>query len=340
MATYLNYPFDAELFNYMWGQTPDTTLTAMFDSGAVVNDATIAGLISNGSDLYTAPFYKILAGSEVNYDGATDITTTEQTGSSQSGIVFGRAAGFKERDFTLDYNSGADPMHQITSQVAKFWQKSRQVKMLGVLGAVFGLSSADWNTHKTDISSASTTVTDDNKIGATTINDAITKALGDNRGVFQMAMMHSMVASKLEALGLLQFRKYTDPMGIERTLNIADINGLTVIVDDSAPYTAATASKAATYTTYLCGTGVIRYAKAPVQVPSEVDRDPAVNGGMNMLYTRIRETIHPNGFSFTKPSNGYTSSPTDAQLFATANWSIADGVNLKAVPLAEIISNV
>jgi hypothetical protein len=340
MANYLNYPFDPELFNYNWGQIEDTTLTAMIDSGAVVRDGSIQSLISTGSDTYTVPFYKVLDGSEVNYDGATDITSTEQAGGSQSGIVYGRAAGFGERDFTVDYNSGADPMKQITSQVAKFWQKSRQNKLIGIMGGIFGITNTEWANHTTDISSASATVTDDNRMGASTVNDAITKALGDNRAAFQMAIMHSMVASKLEALGLLQFRKYTDPQGIERTMNIADINGLTVIVDDSAPYTAGTTDKAGAYTTYLLGSGVIRYAEAPVSVPSEVDREASVNGGMNKLYTRVRETIHPNGFTFSKPSSGYTASPTDAQLFATANWSIADGSNLKAVPMARIISNI
>ena len=53
--------------------------------------------------------------------------------------------------------------------------------------------------------------------------------------------------------------------------------------------------------------------------------------------TRIRETMHPNGFSFTKPTSGYTASPTDAQLAATANWSIV--ADPKTIALAKIITN-
>ena len=47
--------------------------------------------------------------------------------------------------------------------------------------------------------------------------------------------------------------------------------------------------------------------------------------------------MHPNGFSFTKPTSGYTASPTDAQLGASANWSII--ADPKTIALARIISN-
>lgn len=62
MATYLNFPFDPELFLYNWENEKDPTLTAMLDSGAVREDATIRGLIANGSDYFTIPFYKVIGG--------------------------------------------------------------------------------------------------------------------------------------------------------------------------------------------------------------------------------------------------------------------------------------
>ena len=197
MATYLGFPFDPELFNYNWANAKDPTLTAMFESGAVAPNAELARLIANGSDFYTLPFYKIIGGTPENYDGATDITLTDPAGGAQNGIVFGRAHGWKEKDFIVDYNSGADPMQQIVSQVSKYWQKQRQSIMLKILNAVFGVTGsgefADWANHTTDLSSASTTVADANKMGATTIGDAIQKAVGDNQDAFQLVFMHSKV---------------------------------------------------------------------------------------------------------------------------------------------------
>ena len=340
MATYLGYPFDPELFNYNWANAKDPTLTAMFESGAVAANSELAALIGNGSDFYTLPFYKVIGGTPENYDGNTDITISDPGASAQSGIVYGRAHGWKEQDFIVDYNSGADPMQQVVSQVAKYWQKQRQSIMLKVLSAVFGVSGsgdfAGWANHTTDISSSSTTVGEANKMGATTIGDAIQKAVGDNQDAFQLVFMHSKVATNLAGLKLLEYLKYTDANGIERPLRVGTVNGMTVVVDDGCPSTAASDSAAATYTTYVLGLGALQYAQAPVKNASEIHRESLVGGGYDALITRVRETIHPNGFSFTKPKD-YTASPTDAQLAASANWSIV--ADPKTIALAKIITN-
>lgn len=330
MATYLNYPFNPELFNYNWANEKDPTLTAMLESGAVANNAELAKLISTGSDFYTLPFYKTIGGVPENYDGATDITLTDPQGGAQSGIVYGRAHGWKEQDFIVDYNSGADPMKQITSQVAKYWAKNRQSILVKILSGVFGVSNESWALHTHDISSESETVGAANKLGATTVGDAIQKAVGDASDQFGLAVMHSYVANNLAGLGLLEFRKYTDEAGIERKLRIADINGLTVVVDDGVPVASGK------YTTFLLGNGAIQYAPAPVKTPSEIERDAKTAGGYSALITRVRETLHPNGFSFAKPS-GYRGSPTDAQLADSANWSIVG--DAKNIAIARIVSN-
>ena len=417
MATYLDYPFDAEVFSYNWQNEKDPTLTAILESGAMQQNAEIQQLVSNGSDTYTIPFYKTIGGTPENYDGQTNIGVSSPEGGSQSGIVYGRAHGWKAKDFTFDYNSGADPMKQISSQVGAYWNKQRQNKMLTVLDAAFGVSAAGWNDHKIDGSSAA--------IGETSINDACREALGDASDSITLAIMHSHVANKLENLNLINFRKYTDASGITRQLNIGEINGKTVVVDDGAPvaedktqgtqgvYTVDkitidgvtatmasgddTAAEAATnfataygnatstkhytvaasgavltfteasgsygtgvpafsttgsgitltaatttagkstniYTTYLLGRGALQYAPASVKVPSEVARDAATNGGEDVLYTRVRETIHPNGFSFTKPV-GYTASPTDAQLGNSNNWSLIG--NPKNVAMVRLLT--
>jgi hypothetical protein len=338
MPTFLNYPFDPELFNLRWSQEADPTKTAIVDSGAVVADATIADLISTGGDFYTLPIYDILGGTPDNYDGKTDITIDEPSAKSQSGIVFGRAHGWTEKQFVRDYNSGADPMSQIISQVAKYWRKNDQKIVLALLNACFtaGASDEEFAKHVIDLSSASATVTDDNRMGPTTVGDAAQKAVGDNKDIFSLAFMHSAVAQRLANLNVLDFLKYTDANGVQRPLNIGTINGLTVIVDDGVPHTEGSSEKAASYTTYLIGAGAIRTANAPVTMPSEVSRDPAKNGGQNTLYTRIRKTFHVNGFSYTKPSD-YAGSPTDAQLTDAANWKLI--ANAKTLPLAKIVTN-
>ena len=343
MATYLNYPFDPELFLLNWQNEPDPTLTALYDSGAVQANARIQELISNGGDFYTIPYYAVLAGTVLNYDGATDITAVSPTGKSQNGIVYGRAAAWAENQFVRDYNSGADPMLQITSQTAKFWAKERQKILLSILKGVFGVTgNAGWAKHTLDIcttgGAGSASVTDANKVGASTAAELIQQAVGDNAGIFSVAVMHSAVALNLAKLEQLTFRTQTDANGMQRQLRIADWNGLTVVVDDGVPVDESTDSTGAMeYTTYLLGTGAIQRADAPVTLPVETSRDAMTDGGTNYLITRIRETMHPNGFSFKKPGSGYTASPTDAQLSAAANWSII--ADPKTIAMAKLVSN-
>ena len=337
-GTFLNFPFDEELFLMQWQAAQDPVITALLNSGALVEDATIRGLIRNGSNLYTIPFYNVLGGEEDNYDGQTDITETEHTGASQSGVVYGRAHSWADRDFVHDFNSGADPMRSIVAQTSHFWAKKKQARMIKILTAVFGITGNDkWDLHTLDIASDTTSASEANKVDAASAADAMQQANGDNAGVYSIAVMHSKVAANLAKQQLLQYRKYTDPMGIERIVNIADWNGLTVIVDDGVPATASTkATGEMEYTTYLFGRGALLGASAPVKTPVETGRETKKHGGYDYLINRIRETIHPNGFSWTMDMST-VASPTDTHLGTAGNWKLV--ADPKLIPMARIISN-
>ena len=339
-GTLYGFPFNEELFSYMWRNEPDTVNTALYESGAIQNNAEIAAQISQGSDTYTVPFYKTIGGTPANYDGNTDMPVVETEGGYQSGIVFGRMQGWRARDFVIDFHK-ADPMGQIASQVAKFWYKYYQGQIIGILNALFGITPAtgfeQWSEHTLDISSASTTVADANKVGETTFGDAAVKACGDAaKGAFSLAFMHSDVANHLDGIELIQYAKYTDERGIERPLPIAYANGYLIVVTDQVPTVEATASVAKKYTSYLLGTGAIQTAEASVKVPVEVYRDPKTKGGQEELLTRVRKTFHPNGFTFTKVS-GDTPSPTDTALATASRWSPV--YDPKSIAMAKIVSN-
>lgn len=323
-----------------WQAAQDPVLTAMIDSGAVQENREIARMIANGSNQFTVPFYGVLGGDDDNYDGTSNMTVTDPTGGAQTGVVYGRMHAWRDKDFIRDFNSGANPMQQISSQVAKYWNKKRQNRLIGIMNGVFGISDDNtdlwdaWQLHTLNIAAASGSATDANKVDAASAAEAVQKAVGDNSGIFSLAVMHSKVAFNLSKLGLLQFRKYTDAAGIERTLNIADWNGYTVIVDDGVPQDATGSD--IKYTTYLFGNGAIQRASAPVDTPVEVSRVVLEGGGYNLLATRLRETLHPNGFTYTLGSG--VISPSDAQLATSAQWSLA-GVDPKNIAMARIISN-
>lgn len=342
-GTIFGIPFDEELFLDMWKEAPDPYLTAMIESGAVVEDSVIADMIQGQGNIYTIPFYNTVDGEDQNYDGQTDITTEEVGGGFQTGVVYGRSKGFFARNFTAEL-SGADPMAHIVSSVAKYWQRRRQMRLIGILNGVFGITGTSGNAkkwgenHNLDLSSKTATAY---KIGETDLNDLATMACGDNKNAFSLAIMHSDVAKTLENKQLLEYWKYTDANGIQKPLNIASVNGYTAIIDDGVPCESVGGEgdnkDLKKYTTYLLGAGVIRTAKGRVDVPVESNRDPKKNGGQDELILRMRETLHPNGFSFKVPTSGWTQSPTDTQLFASASWSLQ--FDPKAIPMARLITN-
>lgn len=381
-ATYLSFPYDAEIFNYDWKNTPDLVLTSIFDSGAVVQDSEISNMIASGSNFFTVPYYDVLGGNEQNYDGATNFTYDSISAGSYSGCVFSRMKAWNAKSFIKDFNSGADPMAQIVTGVSQYWHKKRQARLIAILGAVFGISGdTDWATHTTNIATATSTVADANKIGVTTLSDAITKSNGDNAGGYSLAIMHSTVASRLANLQLLEFSKYTDASGMTRSLPIGTANGLTVIVNDNVPVdtkityaitadVAINASKtyytrsgsagayvyavvaspdvaniatyyeksdaADEYTTFILGSGAIRYASAPVDLPSEMKRDPETNGGMDMIYTRVREVLAPYGFSFKGDVTTNVAVP-DAVLHASASYERK--MPAKSIFMTKLVTN-
>jgi len=335
---HLNFPFDEEVFNYKWDTTPDLILTTLLESGAVVADGEIAKLISNGSNFFTTPFYNELGGDEQDYNGETDFTYTELTGGSYSGCVYGRMKAWKAVSFIKDFNSGADPMGQIVAGVAKWWQKKRQVRLIAILEGLFAITGdADWDLHKTDIATDGASVTDTNLIGATSIEDTCVKANGDNATEYTLAIMHSVVANRLANLQLLEYSKYTDKAGITRNLPIGTINGKTVIVNDNVPVAdSASASGEKEYTTYVLGNGCMRYAKAPVDVPSELERDAKTAGGVDMIYTRVREAMVPYGFSFKGDVATDVAVP-DAVLTASASYERK--MPAKSVFMSRLLTN-
>lgn len=333
----LRFHYDEELFNNRWASELDPTSLVLLNSGAMVESSEIASMIAGGGNYFTIPFYKDIDGEEVNYDGKTDIPTDDTEDGAQSGVVYGRAKGWKSTIFVNDF-TGADPMGNILARINKWKGKKVQARLIQILDAVLGVTGADkfadWENHKMDIASATATVTDENKIGLTTLRDLAVQSLGDKADDFALAVMHSKVANDLAKFNVLEFFKYNDARGQELDVRVARNGNMTVLICDEVPHVAG-AGGAIEYTTYALGRGVLLHANAPVEKPSDVSYDPAKNGGTEMLYTRYREAIHPNGFSFGMEN--LPVSPTDEQLGDSKNWSIQ--MNPKNIAIARVITN-
>lgn len=334
--------FNPEAFGRYVDRIPNLKRNELLKSGALVTRNDLNALFDEqtGSFYATVPVRGLIDGEAQNYDGETDVETTSTTTYSQGMIVVGRMKAWTEKDFSQDITSGVDFMDNVAAQVAEYWDEVDQDTLLSVLNGIFSMTGAEnkkfVDNHTYDITKAT-----DTKVGATTLNNAIQKACGDNKKAFSLAIMHSQVATNLENLQVLEYLKYTDANGIQRSLEIATWNGRLVIVDDSMP--TAELEGSTQYTTYVLGKGAFEYANVGCKVPYEMDRNPYKNGGVETLITRQRKVFAPKGISFTKKSVAKLS-PTKAELENGANWSLikdaseSKTINHKAIAIARIVS--
>ena len=343
--------FNPRAFGAYLKTVPQLKKNEFLKAGILTGDSNVANAFSSqtGTFIATIPYYGLLDGEALNYDGQTTITATSTKTFHQNVVVTGRAKAWMEKDFSRDITGGVDFMDNIGNQVGEWIDALDQKTILAILEGVFGMTGGKdaqfVKDHTLDISGDGS-VEDPGTVGATTLNNAIQKACGDNKGAFSLAIMHSVVATNLENLKLLNYAKYTDKDGLVRDLGIATWNGRTVLIDDSVPTTtlspASVGNSTTGYVTYVFGKDAFIYENIGAKVPVEMARDPKTNGGEDTLYIRQRKVFAPRGISFTANTIA-TNSPSDEELKNKANWTLVnDGqgetINPRSIAIARIIS--
>lgn len=347
MAVFDHKTFNAEVFGKFMETVPRVKQDALLKAGVLRTRNDIRSMLSEqtGGNFVSLPMTGLIGGTALNYDGSTNITATALETFIQSMIVVGRAKAWQEKDFTFDI-TGHDFMADIASQVANYWDDVDQTTILSILEGIFGVTADSFNTsHTLDISAETGNSGAAAYVGAATLNTAVQKAAGANKDLFKVAIMHSVVATNLENLQVLEYWKETDANGVQRPVSLASWNGRTVLIDDDVPTgTGGSGSDTyTTYTTYLLGEGAFDYCNVGAKHPNEVYRDPTTAGGQDMLITRQRKLFAPKGFSFVQPTTAIVS-PTDAQLATAARWTVVKDTagsgyfDSKAIPFARIIS--
>ena len=239
--------FNPEAFGAYVDRIPNVTKTELAKSGAVGSNAQAKAALSNqtGSLYARIPYFGRITGStSQNNDGATNITASSTSTFEQGFVTASRMDSWTERSFSTNITAGVNFMDNVAAQIADYKMQVKQTMLLNILNGVFSMTGDNTGTvaeraayefnakHITNITSG---VGDAAKVGASTLNSAIQKACGDNKDIFKLVIMHSVVATNLENLRLLQYLKQTDADGIQRDLAIATWNGRIVLIDDSMP---------------------------------------------------------------------------------------------------------
>ena len=339
--------FNPEAFGQYVNSIPNVTKTELVRSGAVGSNADArASLANQTGSLYTrVPYFGRISGAtSQNNDGNANITTSSTTTFEQGFVVASRMDGWTERSFSKNITAGVDFMTHVAHEVAGHYKPEvKQAILLAMLEGIFAMptsgvsvqqkaAKAFVENHTLDISALEGAAAN---VGPATLNTALQKACGDNKNIFSLVIMHSVVATNLENMNLLEYLKYTDENGIQRNLPLATWNGRTVLIDDGMPVSEGK------YTTYVLGQGALILDDIGDSVPYEMHRDPSTHGGEDTLYVRDRFICGIDGISFEKPAS-ITASASNADLKNGANWAIInDGkaaIPDKAIAIARIIS--
>lgn len=235
--------FNGEVFQGYVDRIPNPNRTELIRSRAIRPRPDLAAAMADqDGGNYLTTTLKGLINNHVpqNYDGTTNLVAGSTVTFKHSRVVVGRMAGWTENDFSYDITGGQDFIENIAQQISEYWEEIDQGTIVNILTGVFNMSDAAGaefvDKHTTDVTgNAATSEVAAGCMSGTTLNSAIQKACGDNKGKFSLAIMHSQVATNLENLKLLAYMKYTDAKGIERDLQMATLNGRVVLIDDSMP---------------------------------------------------------------------------------------------------------
>ena len=234
--------FNAEVFQQYVDRIPNTKLNELIRSRAIRQRPDLVSVMQDqvGGNYITTPLLGLIRGAQpVNYDGKTNITSNSTKTFSHSRVVVGRAAAWTEKDFSYAITGGVDFMENVAQQLADYWDEIDQDTLVSILKGIFGMEDAAGaefvNKHTYNVSAKTNSEGKTGLMDATTLNTAMQRACGDNKGVFSLAIMHSFVATNLENLKVLVYLKYNDANGMERDLAMGTLNGRLVMIDDSMP---------------------------------------------------------------------------------------------------------
>lgn len=330
--------FDEEVFTDMM-QEQDYWSNPILASGVVRQDASIMDMIGSKGNVATIPIYTPINIHDTNMaalnnDGLTDNTPQEISGSKQTCMMIQRMKAFKAKDFTKEL-TGAAPLDHIKSRIQNYYTQVWEDELMNIAEAVLGVSAL--SSHVTDLSVTSGTISDVNKIGATTLIDAEQAALGDMSGGLGLIVMHSKIYAAYKKLGLVEYEKYVGGSGAIKTdIQLPTIGGKLVKVTDYYTLDSTTIGFPV-YKTFLFGEGAfLSCDKNNYENQYTTNYDPETAAGTDKFYTKQGKVLHPNGLSLAVDSIA-KESPTKTELGTAANYSLK--FNHKNVKMGLIKTN-
>lgn len=291
-----------ELFNpYVINKTME--LSALVQSGIIVNDQEFDRLASQASPLVNMPFFEDLTGESEQVIEGADLEDNKIASNKDVAAIIRRAKMWSATDLSAAL-AGTDPMAAIGTLVARFWERDMQKELIAILNGVFGAASMADN--MLDIS----TMADAAAVWSGSAFIDAEQKLGDAKAQLTGICMHSATEALLKKQNLIETVQPSNDVAFGL------YQGKRVIVDDGCPVADGV------YTTYLFGNGAVALGNGNPAgfVPTETDRAKRKGSGIDYLINRRTNILHPRGVKFTNASVAKTEGPSRAELALAANW--------------------
>lgn len=295
----------------------NTTKLNVIQSGLVQLDPLLSDYANSNSNTGTLNFDTDLGDDEPNIttDDPEDVASPLKTGKNQGNWI----RNFWHQSWSamtlareLHY-SEQDPLDLIINRATNYWDRTTQ-KFVGsmIVGIVADNIENDSNDMVLDLSTSGTPDAENYLSSNKLIESEAT--MGDSVGELSMIIIHSVPYTRLRQLNLIDFES---PAAQDTLFGL--YQGKVVIVNDSSSLVGTNGSNA-TYDTILCGSGIFGMGTGMPEVPSELERNPALGngGGEDVLHFRNTNIIHPYGFSFEGSPTDI--SPTRTEYEAHASW--------------------
>lgn len=319
-----------------------TEVTRFFDSGIIVQNEILNARASGPSQETNLPFWNDLDPDDTpdlsNDDPADKSTPTKITAGKQMAQTAYLHKSWSAMNL-VQHLTGSDPMQAILGMTNTYWARQFQRRLMNSCRGIYEDNAQnDSGDMVYDISAASGTPGDTNKIGGTAAIRA-EMTLGDAVGSIGAIGVHSVVFGRMRELDLIDFIQPSAESGLIAATPMGNpmYQGKQVVVDDGMPVE-IDGNDNTIYTSVLFGAGAFGYGNGSPDVPVETDRDPTSGngGGQDVLHERRHLLIHPFGFAFN-PNQVSGQSATLTELAAAAAWDRV--VDRKLVPMAFLRTN-
>lgn len=304
-----------ELFNpYVVNRTME--LSALIQSGIVVNNSEFDALASQAAPTVNMPFFEDLNGESEQVIEDEDLEENKIASNKDVAVIIRRAKMWGATDLSAAL-AGSDPMAAIASLVAGFWARDMQKELIAILKGIFGTYTPEGGQATTRLASNLLDISTETGNAAKWSGAAFIDAqqrLGDAKEQLSAVAVHSATEAFLRKQNLLE----TIQPSTGGPINT--YQGKRVIIDDGCPYEGSGANMI--FTSYLFGAGAIALGNgSPVGfVPTEMDRNKKKGSGVDYLINRKTNILHPRGIKFTNVNVEHVEGPSRAELRDAENW--------------------